>query len=96
MASVKEDAPTGRIMNSCIASALPAWLPPLMMLKLGTGSTCRHFQRGDALQTARGLSTHSEVLWCQSSQDGSHASLLICISDWCTQLVCHPFGPVLP
>ena len=30
----------GRIMNSCIASALPAWLPPLMMLKLGTGSTC--------------------------------------------------------
>jgi hypothetical protein len=32
--------PMGRIMNSCMASALPAWLPPLMMLKEGTGSTC--------------------------------------------------------
>jgi hypothetical protein len=32
--------PTGRIMNSCMARALPAWLPPLMMLKEGTGSTC--------------------------------------------------------
>ena len=30
-------APTGRIMNSCIASLLPAWLPPLMMLNAGTG-----------------------------------------------------------
>mmetsp|Transcript_2940 Transcript_2940/g.7232 ORF Transcript_2940/g.7232 Transcript_2940/m.7232 type:complete len:270 (+) Transcript_2940:948-1757(+) len=35
--SAKEVAPTGRIMNSCMASALPAWLPPLMMLKEGTG-----------------------------------------------------------
>lgn len=40
MASVKEEAPMGRIMNSCIASELPAWLPPFMILKLGTGSTC--------------------------------------------------------
>ena len=24
-------------MNACIASLLPAWLPPLMMLKAGTG-----------------------------------------------------------
>jgi len=39
-ASLKESTPTGRIMNSCMASALPAWLPPLMMLKAGTGSTC--------------------------------------------------------
>ena len=39
-ASVKLDAPTGKIMNSCIARALPAWLPPLMMLNDGTGSTC--------------------------------------------------------
>lgn len=41
MASVKLLAPTGRIMNSCMARALPAWLPPLMMLKDGTGNTCR-------------------------------------------------------
>lgn len=27
-------------MNSCIARLLPAWLPPLMMLKAGTGSVC--------------------------------------------------------
>lgn len=33
--------PTGRIMNSCMASALPAWLPPLMMLNEGTGRICR-------------------------------------------------------
>ena len=40
MDSSKEAAPTGRIMNSCIASLFPAWEPPLMTLKLGTGS-CR-------------------------------------------------------
>ena len=34
-------APTGRIMNSCIASLLPAWLPPLMMLNAGTGMHIR-------------------------------------------------------
>ena len=39
IASVKLEAPTGSTMNSCIASALPAWLPPLMMLNAGTGST---------------------------------------------------------
>jgi hypothetical protein len=27
-------------MNSCIARPLPACSPPLMTLKLGTGSTC--------------------------------------------------------
>merc|ERR1719161_1466246 len=37
IASVKLVAPTGRIMNSCMASLLPAWLPPLMMLNDGTG-----------------------------------------------------------
>ena len=26
-------------MRACMASALPAWEPPLMMLKLGTGRT---------------------------------------------------------
>jgi len=31
------DAPVGRIMNSCMASLLPAWLPPLITLKAGTG-----------------------------------------------------------
>mmetsp|Transcript_32190 Transcript_32190/g.96113 ORF Transcript_32190/g.96113 Transcript_32190/m.96113 type:complete len:311 (-) Transcript_32190:46-978(-) len=39
MASEKVFAPVGRIMNSCIASPLPACEPPLMMLKAGTGST---------------------------------------------------------
>mmetsp|Transcript_49945 Transcript_49945/g.138725 ORF Transcript_49945/g.138725 Transcript_49945/m.138725 type:complete len:228 (+) Transcript_49945:58-741(+) len=36
-ASLKEEAPTGRIMNSWQARRLPAWLPPLMTLKEGTG-----------------------------------------------------------
>jgi len=31
--------PVGRIMNSCMARPLPACSPPLMTLKLGTGST---------------------------------------------------------
>jgi len=31
--------PVGNSMNSCIASLLPAWLPPLMTLNAGTGST---------------------------------------------------------
>ncbi len=39
-ASLKESTPTGRIMNSCMARLLPAWLPPLMMLNAGTGSVC--------------------------------------------------------
>lgn len=66
MASLKEEAPVGRIMNSCttarwesrivetcydkyyswsasnltcMASLLPAWEPPLITLKAGTGST---------------------------------------------------------
>lgn len=33
--------PTGKIMNSCMARPLPAWLPPLMMLNEGTGRYCR-------------------------------------------------------
>merc|ERR1712137_297635 len=36
-ASLKEDAPTGKIMNSWQARRLPAWLPPLITLKDGTG-----------------------------------------------------------
>eukprot|EP00420_Gonyaulax_spinifera_P022074 CAMPEP_0197892652 /NCGR_PEP_ID=MMETSP1439-20131203/31160_1 /TAXON_ID=66791 /ORGANISM="Gonyaulax spinifera, Strain CCMP409" /LENGTH=38 /DNA_ID= /DNA_START= /DNA_END= /DNA_ORIENTATION= len=36
-ASLNEEAPTGRIMNSWQAKRLPAWLPPLMTLKEGTG-----------------------------------------------------------
>mmetsp|Transcript_54085 Transcript_54085/g.136066 ORF Transcript_54085/g.136066 Transcript_54085/m.136066 type:complete len:207 (-) Transcript_54085:244-864(-) len=39
MASLKFLAPVGRIMNSCIASLLPAWLPPLMTFMAGTGMT---------------------------------------------------------
>ena len=65
MASWKEEAPTGKIMNSCIASEFPACTPPLMMLKEGTGrtcstctwgksasGTCEKAQRGAALVTA--------------------------------------------
>lgn len=37
--SANEGAPTGRIMNSCMAKLLPAWLPPLITLKAGTGMT---------------------------------------------------------
>merc|ERR1719210_3286167 len=39
MASLYVDAPTGKIMNSWQARRLPAWLPPLMTLKDGTGMT---------------------------------------------------------
>mmetsp|Transcript_33191 Transcript_33191/g.99991 ORF Transcript_33191/g.99991 Transcript_33191/m.99991 type:complete len:436 (+) Transcript_33191:828-2135(+) len=39
MAFLKEVAPVGRIMNSWHAKRLPAWLPPLMTLKEGTGIT---------------------------------------------------------
>merc|ERR1719197_589987 len=39
MASLNELAPTGKIMNSWHARRLPAWDPPLMTLKLGTGIT---------------------------------------------------------
>mmetsp|Transcript_43805 Transcript_43805/g.69328 ORF Transcript_43805/g.69328 Transcript_43805/m.69328 type:complete len:205 (-) Transcript_43805:1323-1937(-) len=39
MASLKLVAPVGMIMNSWQASLFPAWLPPLMTLKDGTGIT---------------------------------------------------------
>ncbi|KAG6545647.1 hypothetical protein Mapa_012832 [Marchantia paleacea] len=39
IASLKDEAPVGRIMNSCMASLLPACEPPLMTLSAGTGST---------------------------------------------------------
>ena len=94
MASVKEDAPTGRIMNSCIASALPAWLPPLMMLKLGTGSTCRQSQRSDQLQATRSLMTHRK--WCMTVISRRELCIAVCISDWCLQPVCHTISPALP
>jgi hypothetical protein len=32
-----------------MASALPAWLPPLIMLKEGTGSTCARGKSGRKL-----------------------------------------------
>ena len=38
-ASANEVAPTGKIMNSCIARLFPAWLPPFITLKAGTGIT---------------------------------------------------------
>jgi len=34
---VKEVAPVGKIMNSCIAKPFPPCLPPLMTLKAGVG-----------------------------------------------------------
>lgn len=33
----KKNIPVGKSINSCIASLFPAWLPPLMTLKAGTG-----------------------------------------------------------
>merc|ERR1719336_574106 len=39
MASLNVVAPTGKIMNSWQASRFPAWLPPLITLKEGTGIT---------------------------------------------------------
>mmetsp|Transcript_70220 Transcript_70220/g.146958 ORF Transcript_70220/g.146958 Transcript_70220/m.146958 type:complete len:236 (+) Transcript_70220:647-1354(+) len=39
IASLKLEAPTGRIMNSWHARRLPAWLPPLMTFMAGTGIT---------------------------------------------------------
>ncbi|GJZ09781.1 hypothetical protein Tco_0544064 [Tanacetum coccineum] len=39
MASLKDEAPIGRFINSCIASLLPACEPLLITLKAGTGNT---------------------------------------------------------
>ena len=46
MASWKLAAPTGRIMNSCMASLFPAWLPPLMTLKACRGQRSWSRRRG--------------------------------------------------
>ena len=50
--------PVGRIMNSCMASLLPAWLPPLMTLKAGTGSTSRLLPARSARCWYRGTPCH--------------------------------------
>ena len=39
IASLKELAPVGRIMNSCISRSFPACAPPLIMFSEGTGIT---------------------------------------------------------
>ena len=41
--------PVGRIMNSCMASLLPAWLPPLITLKAGTGRITSLFPARSAM-----------------------------------------------
>ena len=38
-ASANDFAPTGNIINSCMARLFPAWLPPFITLKAGTGIT---------------------------------------------------------
>ena len=47
-------APVGRIMNSCMASLLPAWLPPLMTLNAGTGRISRLLPARSAMCWYRG------------------------------------------
>mmetsp|Transcript_5336 Transcript_5336/g.14340 ORF Transcript_5336/g.14340 Transcript_5336/m.14340 type:complete len:429 (+) Transcript_5336:208-1494(+) len=56
MASEKDDAPVGKIMNSCMARALPAWLPPLMMLNAGTGKYSLGLPARSAMCLYRGTS----------------------------------------
>mmetsp|Transcript_6231 Transcript_6231/g.14183 ORF Transcript_6231/g.14183 Transcript_6231/m.14183 type:complete len:200 (-) Transcript_6231:309-908(-) len=56
IASVNEVAPVGRIMNSCMASLFPAWLPPLMMLKAGTGRMSFVFPASSAMYLNSGMS----------------------------------------
>ena len=41
--------PVGRIMNSCMASLLPAWLPPLITLNAGTGRMTSLFPARSAI-----------------------------------------------
>ncbi|KAI9908291.1 hypothetical protein PsorP6_003578 [Peronosclerospora sorghi] len=55
MDSVKLVAPTGRIMNSCIASLLPACDPPLMMLNDGTGKHGVGFPARSAMYCHKGF-----------------------------------------
>mmetsp|Transcript_43808 Transcript_43808/g.69337 ORF Transcript_43808/g.69337 Transcript_43808/m.69337 type:complete len:214 (-) Transcript_43808:1051-1692(-) len=56
-ASRKLLAPTGRIMNSWHASLLPAWLPPLITLKHGTGMTNLSVERPEryAIYSYKGI-----------------------------------------
>ena len=41
--------PVGNSINSCIASLLPAWLPPLMTLNAGTGRITSAFPARSAM-----------------------------------------------
>ena len=54
MAWVKDSAPVGRIMNSCMASLLPAWLPPLTTLRQGTGISTSFTPARSAMWRYRG------------------------------------------
>mmetsp|Transcript_11301 Transcript_11301/g.41904 ORF Transcript_11301/g.41904 Transcript_11301/m.41904 type:complete len:304 (+) Transcript_11301:750-1661(+) len=54
MASENDFAPTGRIMNSCMASLFPACEPPLITLNAGTGSTSFPFPARSAMCLYRG------------------------------------------
>ncbi len=56
---IKQTHPVGRIMNSCMASALPAWLPPLMMLKEGTGRYCAR-SSGGGVSDGRNIRKHKQ------------------------------------
>jgi hypothetical protein len=55
--------PTGRIMNSCMARALPAWEPPLMMLKEGTGRTSLVLPARSAMCLYRGTPFSAAPAW---------------------------------
>mmetsp|Transcript_25430 Transcript_25430/g.40664 ORF Transcript_25430/g.40664 Transcript_25430/m.40664 type:complete len:389 (-) Transcript_25430:289-1455(-) len=56
IASENEDAPMGKIMNSCIASLFPACDPPLMTLNAGTGSTSLALPASSEMCLYRGTS----------------------------------------
>ena len=55
MAWVKDSAPVGRIMNSCMASLLPAWEPPLITLRQGTGICTSSWPASWAMCWYRGM-----------------------------------------
>ena len=63
MAWVKDSAPVGRIMNSCMASLLPAWEPPLITLRQGTGICTSSWPASWAMCWYRGMPGGTKSKW---------------------------------
>lgn len=69
-AYLKDSAPTGRTMNSCMASLLPAWEPPFITLKAWRGEETKE-RRGEETRYVRFSSLKGSVNMC-----GSHLAFI--------------------